>query len=662
MRTTLAAMLLLAMVSTPVAGRAEELSNRRPTWLSLKQACEDARGTRPEVCALVRDGLPSAEDWKDQGRAKGRSQSEGDKALVKGLAASGGQVASTTPVSESAVAWGVTQFVMSRAEAELRLWLVDRVFDTICGQRAGEDVALLPETCALRDKLHLTGIAVSPGLLRNAVERDLTSLPVVVLGAAVTEQPERVKVARETAKATDDALKNARAALKDAPAGAGTDVLSKAVKEAEAKAKAARAELSRQLAATESTAVAYQVAVVVRTMLQTGDPREAYAALADLGVQKTAGDDAKVAGWIETSAAVVSTLHAEDSAGVAMWPGEKDWGYVLLSVSLDREAGRFTSPAWPKHTLPTTPEELAWQHELVTGLKKLFTNAEDVRAKIKTLKSAPAQPQADGKRASTNAKLIAEVVAASLQGAEALAEVVGGKGLTEKQKEALVLAREVMQSLASGDYLAASGQLVTLAAQGMKPGKAQRLFIRGTSMALEVAGAQDSAGVEAALNRYAAPAGSYVGKHRGDDYYLGVNAYFGLALALELARQDQGSWSDAKWGKLVGVWAPVGIELGKSTPYGSFGLFGQVLDVGVLASWRMKTTDSDQLASPPAVGIRQIVSPGGYFVWGWPGQPISVAAGAAISPSLREVGGDSSKQRDAWRFGINIALDIPVFP
>jgi hypothetical protein len=662
MRNAWAAAILLATVTAPAPGRAEEISQERLTWLSLKKSCEGGGENLPKVCALVKDGLPSAEAWQSQGRVTDRALDQEDKVLATRALDPGGQIAPIAPVSQSALAWGVTQFLTSRAEAELRLWLVDRVFDTICVQEVGTSGPLLPETCALRDQLHLTGIAASPGLLHNAVERDLTSLPAVVLGAAVKDRPARLAEARTAVTKASADLDKARAALKAGSPGSAKDGLTKALKEVEAKVRAAHARLASQLTAAESVAVAYQVAVVVRTMLQTDDPRSAFAALANLGIQQAAGDDARLAGWIEAGATVFSTLQAADASGGAQWPGEKDWGYVLLSLSMNWEAGRLVAPIWPKPTVPVSQAALVWQHELVTGLQKFFANADQIRADLKRLRRDRAQPQEDGRRRGGNIRLLAAVVAESLQGTEALAAIAGGRGLTDNQQAALVLAREVMEALSTGDYLSASGRLVTAVSQGMKPGRAQRVFIRGTSLALEVASAQDSAGVEAVLNRYAAPAGSYVGKHKGDAYYVGVNAYFGVALALERAKQDQGSWNDARWGKVVGVWAPIGIEFGKSTPWGSFGVFGQVIDVGVLASWRLKTTDADQLASPPAVGFRQIVSPGGYFVWGWPGQPISVAVGAAISPSLREVGGDSSKQRDAWRIGVNIALDIPVFP
>ena len=140
-----------------------------------------------------------------------------------------------------------------------------------------------------------------------------------------------------------------------------------------------------------------------------------------------------------------------------------------------------------------------------------------------------------------------------------------------------------------------------------------------------------------------------------------MNAYVGGLLALEWAQQATGGWHGAQRAFSPGFWVPVGLEGGLGSRVGSFSLLAQVIDLGVLASWRVK---NDDLQSRPEVGFEQVFSPGGAFVWGIPRMPISIAVMAAVSPRLRVLkeDGPGDDKRSAVRVGLSAAVDIPLFP
>jgi len=246
---------------------------------------------------------------------------------------------------------------------------------------------------------------------------------------------------------------------------------------------------------------------------------------------------------------------------------------------------------------------------------------------------------------------------------EIVAAIANATNPAKAEARAKVLAelQAAWKALGEKDYFGASAHVLQGVSLATEEGPVQRNLLRVAALAMDVAAAEGADSVEAALNRFAAPAGSYVGKHRGSRGYFNVNAYFGAFGGREQAKQREGSWGEAEWGWTAGAWAPIGFEGGWSTRYGSFGLFAQVVDLGVLAAYRM-AADEDQLASPPAVGFQAVVSPGAYLVWGIRDCPFSVAAGASLTPSLRKVGSAPDEKRDAWRWGVAVGIDIPVFP
>ena len=165
-----------------------------------------------------------------------------------------------------------------------------------------------------------------------------------------------------------------------------------------------------------------------------------------------------------------------------------------------------------------------------------------------------------------------------------------------------------------------------------------------------------------ALEAAALPVGSYRVKQKRTVWSL--NAFAGACYASE--------YTDLKINsRPVGSVAPM-VSLGISCSWklrnkGLFrygGLYLQTLDLGAVASYRIKTSNIDQedIAQAPEVGFDQIFAPGlfGYLSLG---KGVVVGAGANLAPRLRELKADEIVKRKSsvLQVGGFLAIDIPVF-
>ena len=184
------------------------------------------------------------------------------------------------------------------------------------------------------------------------------------------------------------------------------------------------------------------------------------------------------------------------------------------------------------------------------------------------------------------------------------------------------------------------------------------------SAAVDIASAPDAAGVQAVLDRVAAAPGGYKMKRASSKFYVRVNAYVGLTGGYETAdaRPSNGGLERAT---AFGAWVPVGVEIGRGrVGKGSLGAFFHVIDVGAVAAWRVR---SAEVQSKTNVTFKQIFSPGAFIVYGWPGAPLTIGAGVSYLPELRfaqQLSGTSTEPKplDAWRVGLSVGLDVPLFP
>ena len=222
-------------------------------------------------------------------------------------------------------------------------------------------------------------------------------------------------------------------------------------------------------------------------------------------------------------------------------------------------------------------------------------------------------------------------------------------------------AAAIVRNLAERDYGALVVEILQLEAPSRwstKPGVA-----RLVSFAVELARAQDSASMASAFEHFAAPLGSSVAKRERRGLRAGINAYVGGFGGREWSTvpgTDQRTSATS-----MGAWVPVGFEVGTSWGGHGLGLFVHVIDVGALASYRIAERDAP-VESTPSINFKRIFSPGAFLTWGWKGAPLTVAAGVSYAPELREIKALSSATEmvhtGALRFGLTLALDIPLFP
>ncbi len=190
-----------------------------------------------------------------------------------------------------------------------------------------------------------------------------------------------------------------------------------------------------------------------------------------------------------------------------------------------------------------------------------------------------------------------------------------------------------------------------------REGEFYRHFITfGTFMA-SVVRAETPEEVQAAIESVAMPVGSASVK-KYSRFNVAMNAYVGgFGGGERLYLTQSGSSSDKR---LLAPVATVGISagwgLGKA---GAISLYGSLVDLGALVAFRLQDSSTSDL---PKLELRNIIAPGGYLVYGFPTIPISLGLGAQWGPALREVtvAGNTLSETQGWRWGVFLAVDIPV--
>lgn len=180
----------------------------------------------------------------------------------------------------------------------------------------------------------------------------------------------------------------------------------------------------------------------------------------------------------------------------------------------------------------------------------------------------------------------------------------------------------------------------------------------GTFMATMTT-AKTSEEVADAIEAVALPAGSARIK-RESAWNIALNAYLGGFYGNETitvnGMEDKGT--------VTGVFAPVGLAFSRNFRIRkanfSATLFGSVIDIGSLASYRI-SSENDAVETLPEIKLENIISPGAYFVLGLPRIPVSIGYGYQITPQLREVTADALTLKNrADRWAGFISVDIPL--
>jgi len=184
-------------------------------------------------------------------------------------------------------------------------------------------------------------------------------------------------------------------------------------------------------------------------------------------------------------------------------------------------------------------------------------------------------------------------------------------------------------------------------------------FLKYGGFVASVTSAEDSQEVADAIEAVALPTGSARIK-REVAWNVSLNAYLGWFYGSETIKVN--GVNDT--GNASGIFAPVGIAVSRNfricKANFSASLFGSIIDVGALASYRLNG-DNGKVETLPQVKLENIISPGAYLVLGLPRIPISIGYGYQISPQLRGVSDTSVKlENRADRWAGFIAVDIPL--
>lgn len=178
-----------------------------------------------------------------------------------------------------------------------------------------------------------------------------------------------------------------------------------------------------------------------------------------------------------------------------------------------------------------------------------------------------------------------------------------------------------------------------------------------------VAEAKSEDDIKSALDAVILPVGSSsIKKH--SIFNVSVQSYLGARASMfQSSSTVQNAWN-SPWS----VTAPIGFAFswgGKSSVWknpASFSLFASLFDIGAIVDYKLTTDNNSNPKVDYEVKLGQIVSPGGYVVWGFPGNlPLSIGAGAQYGPGIFSASDGIKTVSPSWQFNAFLAVDIPFF-
>ena len=191
----------------------------------------------------------------------------------------------------------------------------------------------------------------------------------------------------------------------------------------------------------------------------------------------------------------------------------------------------------------------------------------------------------------------------------------------------------------------------------------QQLLKYGTLMAT-LSEAQTTADVTAALDAAILPVGSSSIKYYSASSFS-LNSYIGAAYYTALYRLT----GESKKVSLhtFGVALPIGPNFSISTRnqvVGAVSLFVSVIDLGSVASYRLNAPENAQIQNLPDFTFQNLLAPGGFVVLNRILKtPLALGFGAQRAPQLSSINNSIADitASPTWRFGVFLALDIPLF-
>jgi hypothetical protein len=195
-------------------------------------------------------------------------------------------------------------------------------------------------------------------------------------------------------------------------------------------------------------------------------------------------------------------------------------------------------------------------------------------------------------------------------------------------------------------------------------------YLKYASFMAAIAEAKTPADINTALNSAILPVGSSSIK-QNTAFSIAINSYIGAGYYTEYYKTTS---SQMKMVQLptFGVSLPVGVSFNfglRNKVVGSLSLFASVLDLGAIASFKLRTPDSVQSQSLPNFAWQNLLAPGAYLVFGrLLNSPLALGVGVQKGPQLRNItytpqGGTSEdlSSNETLRFGLFLSVDIPLF-
>lgn len=499
---------------------------------------------------------------------------------------------------------GLSNFVAKRAEAELYNWIASHLTGKLCALEYVAGKKWFPRTCAYLQDDQYKAQLASP-LLITAVRDDVEGLP-------------------EAAAAF--------IASKDA-----------------------------------NLAVLAMVAPTLRSIVQRlrhgGHP---FAIVAELG------DDAGLQsacnpGGAELACALIGL---GELTGMLAALVDEDTGHIDVVALRHFLWERIVEGEWPRRAAAAFGGSVpAWLEPYVDPAKttdvhrdRLLKLVRALRALEQHLESLNAAPPTTRDAALAAAATTLELFTAAI---DAGVEVRDDAATTTNWKRARLVMLAMAYGL-RGDYRAAIFAIVELSgdAEIPLPVDARRFL----AFVAEIAGAESPDEVEAALDRVAAPVGSW--RIKREKKLWSVTAFAGVLGGYEILRDDEEAVADAvERGASAGFFAPVGLAYTWPCRKSSYGVFFSLLDLGQLTWTRLEsraTDDGDTVAAAAETDFTQVFSPGLYVHAGFGDSPFTLGAGVSYAPALRQyfAGGGTGEPAllDTIRAGVFVAVDVTILP